>query len=329
MSIQFDKVIFSNDNLTLKVNFSGIKDDIVCATDLTLSVYAYNNVGLPIFSQTLDFIQIKILFEHLNQISIIKDSSTPISGKFIETTDEISSILKTVMNKLKGEDKVKNLLLSLSEEDEAGESLMERLSALQKQQDWQAEIESLNKLLEFEDISNIVEDIKKEDSLKSYLAAQPEKIFQNWIEKNIKWIFGVEYIKRYDARKIAFFSEGDLLMESMDGFLDLIELKRPKYEIFRYDDSHKSYYPSPDLSKAIGQCLLYLEKLDDFKLNLEKEHKVKIIRPRIKIIAGRTKDFNQEMYNALRMLNGNLNNIEIISYDYLLDSGKKMIDNYK
>lgn len=141
----------------------------------------------------------------------------------------------------------------------------------------------------------------------------------------------IEYIKKYDARKIALLSEGDLLMESMDGFLDLIELKRPKLKsgIFNYDDSHKSYYPSTDLSKVIGQCLFYLQRMDDYKLNLEKEHKVKILRPRIKIILGRTNDFNDHQFEALRMLNSDLNHIQIISYDYLLSCGEKIILNYE
>ena len=192
------------------------------------------------------------------------------------------------------------------------------------------EIENLSKLLQLEEEGNIVKEVAKQSILKSYVAKQPERIFQNWIEKNIKWIFGVEYINRYDFRKISFLSEGDLLMESMDGYLDLIELKRPNAHIFStIDESHKSYYASTDLAKVIGQCLLYLEKLDEFKLNLEKEHKVKILRPRIKIIIGRTKDFNEEQFNALRMLNSNLNHVQIVSYDYLLSCGNKMIANSK
>ena len=118
-------------------------------------------------------------------------------------------------------------------------------------------------------------------------------------------------------------------MESLDGFLDLIELKRPKYEIFQHDTSHHCYYPSSDLSKVIGQCLFYLQKLDDYKLNLEKEHKVKILYPRIKIIAGRTNKFNDEQFNALRMLNANLNHIQIISYNYLVGCGEKVIASYE
>jgi hypothetical protein len=71
----------------------------------------------------------------------------------------------------------------------------------------------------------------------------------------------------------------------------------------------------------------YLQELDDIRLKLEKDHKVKILRPRIKIIVGRTIDFKDEHYTALRMLNCNLNFIEIITYDYLLSCGYKMIRN--
>lgn len=334
MSIQFDKEIFSNSNIILKVNFSGFKNDTVNSSDFKMTLYAYDKNGNPKFAETLDFFQVKSLYEHLNQISIIKDSTKTTSGKFIETSDSVLEIidglknidlklLKTVLDKFTEKDKVEKLFEILSEVE------LEYLTTAHKHQVYQTELENLNKLLELEDSGNIVEAIKAYDALKPYCAGQPEKIFQNWIEKNYSWIFGVEYLKKYDARKIALFSEGDLLMESLDGFLDLIELKRPKleYDIFKYDTSHKSYYPSNDLSKVLGQCLFYLQKLDDFKLILEKEHKVKILRPRIKIIAGRTVNFNDEQFNALRMLNSNLNNIEIISYDYLLNCGTKMISN--
>lgn len=332
MSIPYDKEIYTDGKLTLKINFLGIKGDNTNTEDLAMSIYAYDLNGAPKFSQTLNFKEIKNLYDHLNQISVIKDSDIGTSGKFIETTPEISEIfgklgsvntdiLKAVLQKLQEEEKINALFTSLSEIE------MDDLFTLQKRKLWQAEIDNLEKLLLHEDGGNIVEEVKKDPDLASYIAGQPEKIFQNWIEKNHLWVFGIEYVQKYDARKIAFFSEGDLLMESMDGFLDLIELKRPSLEIFKYDDSHKSNYPSPDLSKAIGQCLFYLEKMDDFKLNLEKEHKFKVLRPRIKIIGGRTKDFDDPKYNSLRMLNSNLNHIQIISYDYILCCGKKMIEN--
>ena len=69
--------------------------------------------------------------------------------------------------------------------------------------------------------------------------------------------------------------------------------------------------------------------MDEYKHNLEKEYKTKILRPRIKIIAGRTIKFVDEQFEALRMLNSNLNHIQIISYDYLLSCSSKIISNYE
>jgi Domain of unknown function (DUF4263) len=335
MSIQYDKEILSNENLKLKINFFGINDDIANAADLKMSVYAFAKDGEPKFSEILDFGQIKSLYDHLNQISIIRNSILPTTSKFIESTAEINDLLiklhnvnpdtlKIVLSKLKEEDKIKALFEFLSEYE------IDALASSQRFQLWKVEIENLKKIIAFEEAGKVVEETNKDLSLAAYHGKQPEKIFQNWIEKNHLWIFGIDYLKKHDARKIALYSEGDMLMESIDGYLDLIELKRPSHPIFStIDASHKSYYPSTDLSKVMGQCLFYLQKMDDFKVNLEKEYKVKIIRPRIKIIIGRTKDFNDDQYNALRMLNCQLTHIEIISYDTLLKYGEKMIAHYE
>ena len=54
MSIQYDEEIFSNKNIVLKANFSGIDNSIVNAQNLTMSFYAYNKqTGQPIFSEKL------------------------------------------------------------------------------------------------------------------------------------------------------------------------------------------------------------------------------------------------------------------------------------
>ena len=333
--MQFQRTIFESDTTKLMVNFTGISDDIANADNLRLHVYAFDKTNYKqIFEEILDISQIRKLFEHLNSISLIKDESKTISEKFIETNEEVlqllgsiekidSKILKTILEKLDDKDKVKYLFEILSGAE------IEDLSAVHIQQIHKQELANLEKLLELEEQGNIVEEIKKINFLARYVAGQPEKIFQKWIENNL-WVFGVEYTQHHDAKRIALFSEGDLLMESMDGFLDLIELKRPnpEFSIFNHDSSHNSYYPSSELSKVIGQCLFYLQKLDEYKLNLEKEYKIKVLRPRIKIILGRTKDFNEEQMEALRMLNSNLNHIEIISYDHLINNCRKVIQTY-
>ncbi len=338
MSLQFNKEIFSNDTLTLQINFSGFDNNTTNTDSLEMSFYAYNKISAePIFAENFNFDQIISLYQHLNQISIISNPCKLQSSKFIETTDQIQSIL----DNLNGNDfdtlkSIIQLINKSSKESDIAEILLEslqelsleNLSAAFKHKKYKQECDNLELLLELEQKGNIVSAIKDIPSLTNYIAGRPEAIFQEWVERNLPWIFGVEYKNhKFKKRKIALFSTADIIMESMDGFIDLIELKRPKFPILKKDASHNCYYPSVDLSKALGQCGHYLKKMDEYKINLEKEYKTKVLRPRIKIIIGRTNEFKDEQYEDLRMLNCNLNNIQIISYDYLLSCGQHILSN--
>jgi len=334
MSVPFNKMIFSKGNIKLFINFSGVNsDNCINRDELSFSIYAVDShTQKYIFSETLNFEQTLNLYNHLNSFSILRDNSKTTTGEFVEVTPDTneiikfiknvdSTLIKTILDKACEDEKLKLIIEALSESE------IENLQASIKQSNHQKALKNLNLLLELEATSNIVKSIKDHECLFEYIASQPEKIFQNWIEKNI-WTLGIEYIKNHPARKIGIKSESDLIMETTDGFIDLIELKRPKFELFAFDENHESYYPSKELSKVIGQCMQYLKILDNYKLNLEKEYKFKLLRPRIKIIVGRSHKFNDEQYEALRMLNSNLNHIQIISYDYLLQCGANIISYY-
>ena len=335
MSVSFDREIYSDVNISLRANFTGIVDNQATPETLKMTLFAINKrTGQPLFNSILAFETIQELYTHLNSISIIRDAQNTKPVRFIESSEEVQSLLSQiesldpkvlgpVLKKITGSEKLPELLKNLTGKE------LESLSAAYKHQSYKQELENLEKLLDIEETGVIATEILKHDSLIKYAAKQPEKIFQNWIEQNL-WVFGVDYIGHHDARKIALFSEADLLMESIDGFLDLIELKRPRlgYDLLRFDKSHKCYYPSKPLSEVIGQSLFYLQKMDEYKGNIEKEYRVKVLRPRVKIVAGRTKDFDEPAFEALRMLNSNMSNIQIISYDYLLSCGQKIISNF-
>ncbi len=331
MSVAYHKELFNNGKVKLMANFANIKGDIA-DENMTLQFYAFNSDGIPIFTETLDIEDIRNLYNHLNLITIVKDGKTK-SSKFIETTDEINLILEKLgssdletilqlLEKFESEEKIKGLLESLSELE------IENLHGAFQHKRVNTEIQNLEKLIQLEIEGSITTTIENHEELVKYKAGQPEKIFQNWIESNL-WVFGIDYIKKHDSRKIALFSEGDLLMESVDGYLDLIELKRPRHELFRFDDSHKCFYPHTSLSQVIGQSLFYLQKLQDYKLNIEKEYEVKVIMPRVKIIIGRSIDFKEEEKDSLRMLNSNLNSIQIITYDDLVQFGKLILSSFE
>lgn len=331
MSIPYHKELFNNKRVRLFVNFSNIKGD-VADENITLHFYATDSKGIPIFTEQLKVDEIRNLYRQLNSISVIRDGADK-SAKFIETSDEINLIIDHLkqsdlevilglLEKFESEEKVKGLLESLSELE------VENLHGAYHHKLIKKEISNLKQLLELESAGNITDEVKKITDLQIYSAGQPEKIFQNWIEANL-WIFGVDYIKKHDARKIALFSEGDLLMESLDGYLDLIELKRPKHNLLKFDQSHQCYFPHPDLSQVIGQSLFYLQKLSEYKLILEKEHNIKVIMPRIKVIIGDSKDFNEAQRDCFRMLNSNLHSIQLITYNELVKFGSLLLDTHR
>ena len=331
MSVAYHKELFNNGKVKLMVNFGNIKGD-EADENMTLNFYAVNSDGIPLFTESLKIEDIRSLYSHLGLISIIKDGNSK-SAKFIETSDEINLILERLGNsdletilqlleKFESEEKIKGLLESLSDLE------IENLHGAFQHKLINTEIVNLEKLIQLEMEGNITSEITNHEELLKYKAGQPEKIFQNWIESNL-WVFGIEYIKKHNSRKIALFSEGDLLMESVDGYLDLIELKRPKHELFKFDDSHKCFYPHTSLSQVIGQSLFYLQKLQDYKLNIEKEYEVKVIMPRVKIIIGRNVNFRDEEKDSLRMLNSNLNSIQIITYDDLVQFGKLVLASFE
>jgi len=334
MSIKYDKTLISNHQNTLKINSGGFKRGRVTKEDIKMSFYAYNTAtGVPVFNKTLDYEDITELYNYLNGISIVRDNNLPITNQFIELDennrqiiDLISSgdtrLLHKILLRVNSAEKQSLLLDALTNSE------LNDLNAAIKQRQYANSLAALSSLLEMELNNDIIEAIHTRDDLIEYRAKQPEKIFQNWIEKNI-WTLGIDYIQKYSVRKIGINTTSDMIMESTDGFIDLIELKRPNVPIFSYDSSHKCYYPSSDLSLVIGQCMHYLKKLDEYNLILEKENKFKVLRPRIKIIIGRTHEFKDDQCEALRMLNSNLTHIQVISFDHLLTCGQTIMSYYK
>lgn len=328
MSVPYHIELYNNGGVRLYINFSNIKNG-VADESLTFHIYAVNQHGTPIFTQQLGIAELRILYQHLEAISVIKEGVKR-SSKFIETTDEINLIIEqlkesdlrtilTLLEKFESNDKIKGLLSSLSELE------IENLYGAYHHKVMSIEVANLQKLIDMETNASITDEITNHSELQKYIAKQPEKIFQNWIENNL-WIFGIDYIRKHEERKIALFSEGDLLMETVDGFLDLIELKRPKHELLRFDNSHNCHYPHPDLSIVIGQSLFYLQKLSEYKLVIQNEYKVRILMPRIKIIVGRNNGFSDEQKDCIRMLNSNLNSIQIITYDDLVTFGTLLLN---
>jgi hypothetical protein len=179
-----------------------------------------------------------------------------------------------------------------------------------------------------EEIWSLKKLIWKIKFISEYSALQEEKILQNWLEKNL-WVFWIEYEKMEWFRKISLTSEWDLIMKSIDWYLDLIELKKSKYDLLRVDPSHNCYYKSSNLSKVIGQSMHYIKWLQEYSEQLSWNKDVKILRPRVKIIAWRSFNFNKQQFDTLRMINSHLVDISVITYDEILKYWEKIISHYE
>lgn len=156
-----------------------------------------------------------------------------------------------------------------------------------------------------------------------------EHSLEEWIKDN-DWVFGIEYIRRLDATRIGIHEDSDLLVESLDGYADLIELKKASaHPLFNYDSDHDCYYPAATLSQVLGQVINYLRIMEANYAILKSEDGLDVLKPRAKIVIGRSSQFRDEKEkNALRTLNDTLHNIEVITYDEIVARAKRIVKAY-
>ena len=158
-------------------------------------------------------------------------------------------------------------------------------------------------------------------------SSNPESFWQDWFNKN-KWILGSEYIKILTERNIDEHHIADYIMQSFDGFLDLVEIKVPSMRFWTGPDSHGNYTPSSDLIAAISQCLNYLyliEKQSDSLDFHQRVSGVEIVKPKCMLVYGRSNDWNDQQKEAFRILNSAYQQINIITYDQLLARAKHLL----
>ena len=152
-----------------------------------------------------------------------------------------------------------------------------------------------------------------------------EQAFQEWFEKH-SWAFGTHYVGRVAARTIGIHDKVDFLLRTTDGYLDIIELKRPDMDPLLYDRDHKSYYWSADASKPIGQCAKYLKTVADNRMSLVYGERLPFLRPRARIIIGRSNNWPSDKCDALRSLNASLHDVEVWTYDHALAAARQLVE---
>lgn len=166
----------------------------------------------------------------------------------------------------------------------------------------------------------------------NFLETSGDNNWQAWIYKN-NWLFGANYKEPLEKQKINLGGcMPDYLFPTVDGFVDILEIKLPTHDVIKQDSSHRgSWIWSKDTNKAIGQVVNYLGEIERLRLEIEKnilsakQGSVSILKPRAYILIGQSIQWEQDQKEGLRKLNGALHGIEVITYTDLLNRGKSFI----
>jgi hypothetical protein len=141
------------------------------------------------------------------------------------------------------------------------------------------------------------------------------------------WMFGSEYSEIISNRVLVRGSQQDfVLRRTTDGFIEIVEIKTPLdgQPLFRYDESHSSYYSGSALSMVIGQVQNYIDLIDVAAYELKYRDNLDSSKIRAKIIIGR--DGDEEQQKAIRRFNGHLHRIEVLTFDQLSRVAARVLD---
>jgi hypothetical protein len=210
----------------------------------------------------------------------------------------------------------------------------EFLDILRRNKEDHAELlQSLSKLFENTNIAVYKNRIKEfEDRLRvPSVGAHTETDWQDWIYKN-SWMFASQYGAPFPKERVGFDKIPDFLFPTLDGYIDVLEIKIPPARILMEDTSHPGAFRwSMEASSAIGQVMLYLDEIEsnrvDITERIEARYSVSVstLRPRGIILMGQTAAWKRPELDSLRRLNGALHSVEIISYTALLQRAKGVV----
>jgi len=200
---------------------------------------------------------------------------------------------------------------------------------------------------------NELEELKRESSIafyieriaelksrftKNYKETTGKASWQSWIYRN-NWILGIQYLRPIEKHRVGFDSIPDYLFPTIDGFIDVLEIKLPNHDVIKPDISHPgSYAWSSEANKSIGQVVNYLYEMELNQLTLQKkinqkyaeklDRTINVIKPRAFILIGKEDGWDNETREAFRKLNHTLHGIEVITYTEIVKRGEYIINLY-
>ena len=147
-----------------------------------------------------------------------------------------------------------------------------------------------------------------------------ERDVSNFLKKNT-WMFGSQYKEISKKEKgLTIKSRYDFLLKKFDGYYDILELKHPNSKLFIKKGNKKVM--SKDLRDSISQVIIYLAEARTHYLSIKKETGRDIYFPKGLIVIGRRNEDEKEL---LKIHTEFLHNIDILTYDDVIDTAQKTI----
>ena len=137
-------------------------------------------------------------------------------------------------------------------------------------------------------------------------------------------MFGGKYRRAHRETWAGLKGRNDFLLEKATGFYDIVELKRPDDPLF---SGAKTIRMSGELKDAVSQMALYLDYYYKNYLSHKEQTGMDILYPKGIIVIGRRNESQKNVLEAHKAVFAR--NIEILTYDDILDEANQIIKNLK
>lgn len=155
-----------------------------------------------------------------------------------------------------------------------------------------------------------------------------EQDWQEWFEAN-SWVLGSQFVRVLGEREIDVRNISDFLMEAYDGFLDVVEIKRPEGGMSFWAGAldHGNHVPSSELTKAITQATRYIYEVEREANSvkfLKRTNGVKTVKPRCILVFGRSNKWSEAQMESYRIFNASFHNLSVLTYDHVLARARRI-----
>ena len=169
----------------------------------------------------------------------------------------------------------------------------------------------------------------------SNIASDKNEHYWKTLFKRNKWMFGSAYVNIIDEGRIDLHHETDLPFEVEGRFMDIVEIKKPTFPFWVQNRSGGNYLyrekfliPHTEIQGAISQLSKYIfqaEKKVDSTDYVKDHGGVIPLKPKGLIVHGRSSNWQSSEWEAFRLLNDGLHNIQIITFDILLGRASRIL----